>query len=102
MVKGCSFLIVGFLLLLFIPICIGIGGGIFGLIVGLIGGAIGLVFGIIGAVIGAIAAVFKGIFHLFFGWGHHDFHPWHFHSSGFLFLALIVLIFVIATRNNKK
>lgn len=100
MVKGCSFIIVGFLLLISVPIVIGIGGGIFGLIVGLIGGAIGLVFGIIGAVFGAIADVFGGIMHGLFGWHHHGF-PFHWHFNGFLILAIIVLIFALSTRNKK-
>jgi hypothetical protein len=99
MVKGCSLLIVGILLLISLPICIGIGGGIFGLFMGLIGGAIGLVFGVIGAVFGFIADIFGAIFHGLFGWHHHGFHPWHF--NGFAVLAIIVLIFVLATRNKK-
>lgn len=101
MVKGCSFLIVGFLLLVSLPIVIGLGGGIFGLIFGLIGGAIGLVFGIIGAVIGVIAKVFGGIMHALFGWHDHGFHPFHWHFNGFLILAIIVLIFALSTRNKK-
>jgi len=100
MVKGCSFLVFGFLLLLALPICIGIGGGIFGMIVGLIGGAFGLIFGAIGAIIGFIAHIFSGIMHALFGWNHHGFHPWHF--NGFVFLALIVLIFVVATRKKAN
>jgi hypothetical protein len=100
MVKGCSLLIVGFLLLLSLPICIGIGGGIFGMFVGLIGGAFGLIFGVIGAIIGFIAEIFSAIMHGLFGWHHHGFHPWHF--NGFGVLAVIVLIFVLATRNKKQ
>lgn len=86
------------MLVISVPICIGIGGGIFGMIVGLIGGAIGLVFGIIGAIIGFIADIFSGILHALFGSHHHGFHPWHF--NGFALLALIILIFVIA-RGKK-
>jgi hypothetical protein len=102
MIKGCSVLVIGFFLLLSIPICIGIGGGVFGLLIGLIGGAVGVVFGIIGAVIGVIVEVFSGITHLLFGWGHHhSFHPWHWHFNGLIILSLIALIFVVATRTKK-
>ena len=100
MVKGCSFLVFGFLLLLAMPICIGIGGGIFGMIFGIIGGVFGMVFGIIGAIFGFIADIFGGIMHALFGWHHHDFHPWHFNGLGFL--AIIILICVVASRKKNN
>lgn len=98
MIKAFSILIVGFLLLLTIPICFGVGAGLIGLIFGLIGGLIGLVAGLIGAVFGGIAWIFKSIFHLFFGWGHSDFGSFHF--NGFLVAALIITLLVVATRKK--
>jgi len=93
-------LLVAFLLLLTIPLFIGLGGGLFGVAIGLIGGLIGLLFGLFGAIIGVIAWIFKSIFHLLFGWhmgfGHHH---W-FHFNGYLFAALLILIFVIALRKK--
>jgi hypothetical protein len=100
MIKAFSFLIIGFMALLFIPLCIGLAGGLFGLVFGLIGGAIGLVAGLFGAVIGVIAWIFKGIFHLLFGWHWGlGFHP--FHWSGFWIIALIIIIFAVSVRGKK-
>jgi hypothetical protein len=101
MVKAFSFLVVAFILLLTLPLAIGLGGGLFGLAIGLIGGLIGLLFGIFGAIIGAIAWIFKTIFHLLFGWhmglGHHH---W-FHFNGYIFTAIIILIFAVALNRKK-
>ena len=101
MVKAFSFLLVGFILLLTLPLMIGLGAGFFGLALGLIGGLFGLLFGLFGAVVGAIAWVFKSIFHLLFGWhlgfGHHH---W-FHFNGYLVAAIIILIFAVAHRRKK-
>lgn len=100
MVKAFSFLLIGFFLILTIPLVIGLGAGFFELAIGLIGGLFGLLFGLLGAIVGAIAWVFKSIFHLLFGWhvgfGHHH---W-FHPNGYIFAAIIILI--LAVLLNKK
>ena len=101
MIKAFSFLIIGFLALLLIPICIGLAGGLFGLFFGLIGGAIGLVAGLFGAVIGVIAWIFKGIFHLLFGWHWGlGFHPW-VHWNGFWVILLIIVILAVSSQRRK-
>src|SRR6266850_6579158 len=101
MVKGCSFLLVGLLLLVSIPLCIGIAGGIFGLIFGIIGGIFGLIFGLMGGIFKAIAWAFGSMMHLIFGW-HSDFgfHPWHWHFNGYFFAALIILIIALSQRKK--
>jgi hypothetical protein len=100
MVKAFSMLLVAFLLLLTIPLFIGLGGGLFGVAFGLIGGLIGLLFGLFGAIIGVIAWIFKSIFHLLFGW-HMGFGHYHwFHFNGYLFVALLILIFALALRKK--
>ncbi len=100
MIKAFSLLIIGFIALLAIPICIGLAGGLFGLVFGLIGGVIGLIAGLFGAVIGGIAWIFRSIFHVFFGWGfgHHE--HW-FHFNGYLFAALLILILAVALKRKK-
>ena len=100
MIKAFTFLVIGFMLLLTVTIFIGIAGGVFGLIVGLIGGAVGLFFGLIGAIFGCIAGVFKAIFHVLFGWNS-DFGFHHWHMNGYIFAALLVLIFVVASQKKK-
>ena len=101
MIKALSILVVAFFMLLAIPLLIGLGGGLFGLAIGLIGGLFGLIFGIFGAVVGVIAWIFKSIFHVFFGWhsgfGHHH---W-FHFNGYLFAAILILIFVVVLNKKK-
>ncbi len=101
MVKAFSILMVAFFMLLAIPLMIGLGGGLFGLAIGLVGGLFGLLFGLFGAIIGVIAWIFKTIFHILFGWhmgfGHHH---W-FHFNGYVFAAVIVLVFVIALKRKK-
>ena len=101
MIKAFSFLFIGFLLLLAVPLCIGIAGGVFGLVFGVIGGIIGLVFGFIGLIFKSIAWVFSSIMHMLFGW-HSDFgcHPGHWHFNGYVLAALIVLIFAISQRKK--
>jgi len=101
MIKAFSFLFIGFLLLLAVPLCIGIAGGVFGLIVGIIGGVIGLIFGAIGIVIKSIAWVFSSIMHMLFGW-HSDwgFHPWHFHFNIYAVAVIVILIFAISQRKK--
>jgi hypothetical protein len=99
MVRSFSILLIAFALLLTMPLWLGIGGGLIGLTFGLVGGIIGIIFGLFGAIIGAIAWVFKTIFHLLFGWGfgfHHGFH-W----NGYAWLALLVLILVVASRRKN-
>ncbi len=101
MIKGCLFLFAGVLALLAIPICLGLAGGLFGLVFGLIGGAIGLVAGLFGAVIGAIAWIVKGIFHLLFGWHWgFGFHPWG-HGGGFWVVLLILVILAVSIQRKK-
>lgn len=103
MIKAFSFLFIGFLLLLAVPLCIGVAGGVFGLIVGIIGGVIGLIFGVIGIVIKSIAWVFSSIMHVLFGWHWHSdfgFHPWHWHFNGYALAALVILIIAISQRKK--
>jgi hypothetical protein len=101
MVKAFSFLLVGFFLLLTLPLMIGLGAGFFGVVIGLIGGLFGLFFGLFGAILGAIAWIFKSVFHLLFGWhlgfGHHH---W-FHFNGYVFAAIVILILAIALKRKK-
>lgn len=100
MVKAFSFFVIAFALLLAIPICLGVAGGIFGLAVGLLGGIVGVFFGLIGAVIGCIAWIIKGFFHLLFGWHFSvGFHPFHF--NGYAVAAIIILLFVVASKRRK-
>jgi len=101
MVKAFSFLLVGFFLILTIPLIIGLGAGFFGLAIGLIGGLFGILFGLLGAIIGAIAWVFKSMFHLLFGWHlgfghHHGFHP-----NGYILAAIIILILAVVLNKKK-
>lgn len=100
MAKGCLFLMLGIIALITVPVCIGIAGGLFGLMAGLIGAIFGLVFGILGGIFRFIGWIFKGIFHLLFGW-HSDygFHHWHFNI--FAFAILIVLIIAFASRRKN-
>lgn len=101
MVRSLSVVLIAFLVLLTLPLCLGLGGGLIGLTFGLIGGLIGVIFGLFGAIIGGIAAVVKGIFHLLFGW-HAGFGFHHgFHFNGYFFVALLILIFVIATKRKN-
>ena|SRR5882724_7225866 len=102
MIKVFGILIVGFMLLVSIPIFFGLAGGFLGLFFGLIGVIFGLICAVVGGVIGFIAAIFKGIAHLLFGW-HSDFgfHPWHWHLNGFTFAAILLLIFVIVSQKKK-
>lgn len=98
MIKAFSLLIIGFILLMAIPICIGIAGGFFGLIMGLIGGIIGFVFATIGALFSGIAWIFSGLFHLLFGWtGHHH----GFHFNGYLIAAIIIAVIALSTHKKK-
>lgn len=99
MIKAFSLLLIAFMALLAIPICIGLAGGMFGLIFGLIGGVIGLIAGLFGAVIGVMAWIFKSIFHLLFGWHWgFGFHP--FHWNGFWIILLIIVIVAISQRKK--
>ncbi len=101
MIKAFSFLVIGFLLLLTVPLCIGIAGGLFGLVFGVIGAVIGLFFALIGGIFKCIAWIFSSMMHLLFGW-HSDFgfHPWHWHFNGYVLAALIVLIIAISQRKK--
>jgi len=99
MIKGCAFLVVGFMCLLMVPICIGIGGGLIGLIFGLIGGLFGVIAGIFGAIFGMIGWIIKSFFHLLFGWNcDWGLHP--FHVNGFFTAAILVLIIVLLIRRK--
>jgi hypothetical protein len=101
MIKAFSFLFIGFFLLLAVPLCIGVAGGVFGLVVAVIGGIIGLFFGLIGFIFKSIAWIFSSIMHVLFGW-HSDFgfHPWHWHFNGYLLAALVILIIAISQRTK--
>ncbi|GHN00116.1 hypothetical protein WSM22_16050 [Cytophagales bacterium WSM2-2] len=102
MIKAFAILVACLMCLVALPVFFGLAGGLFGLIIGIIGGVVGLICGIVGGIVGVIAGIFKGIIHALFGW-HSDFgyHHSHWHFNGYIFAALIVLIFALATRKNK-
>jgi hypothetical protein len=100
MVRSISIVLVAFVLLLTLPLCLGIGGGLIGLTFGLLGGIIGILFGLFGVILGGIAWIFKAVFHLLFGWHlGHGFHSFHF--NGYVFIAIVLLILLIASKNRK-
>ncbi len=100
MVKAFSFLLIGFFLILTIPLVIGLGAGFFGLAIGLIGGLIGHHFGLLRSIVGAIASDFKSIYNLLYGWHVGLCHHHCFNHNGYIFAAIIILI--LAVLLNKK
>lgn len=102
MVKGCAFLFMGLMLIMALPVCLGLAGGLFGMIIGLVGGLFGIIAGIFGAVIGIVGAIIKGFFHLLFGWGV-DYDGMTCSGGSGLWVVVIVLVVVtLAFRQKGK
>lgn len=91
MTKGLVIVFALFAAIIFIPIVIGITGGIIGGIFGIIAGVFGGIIGLIGGLFGMIGGLLKGIFHLPFTLFH-----WNFCST-----LLITLILFIAIKSRK-
>jgi hypothetical protein len=89
--KTLATIVIIFACIIFIPLTIGIIGGVFGLIVGIFGGIIGLIGGLIGGIFGLIGSIFKGIFY----WPFAIFH-WNFFS-----VVLIVLVLALAIKSRR-
>lgn len=100
MARSLSIVLVAFVLLLTLPLCLGIGGGLLGLTFGLLGGLIAIIFELFGVILGGIGWIFKIIFNLLFGW-HWGFglHPFDF--NGYVLVALLILILVVASKGKK-
>jgi hypothetical protein len=87
-----------FIGILLIPVCIGIIGGVFGVI----GSVLGAVFGIIGGMLSAIFGVIGGIFGwIFYGdndreWTNHFFH-WDFFT-----VFAVALVIILITRRKPS
>lgn len=99
MAKGCSTVLLIFLLVITLPVWIGIAGGLIGVVAGIAGTMLGVVLGIFGAIGGIIGSLFGAIgkiVGLTFGGA---FHP--IISIKPFFILVIILVVLISLSRNK-
>ena len=89
--KTLATIVIVFACIFFIPVAIGIGGALFGIIAGIFGGIVGLIGGIFGGIFGLIGGLFNWVFHWPFGFFH----------LNFCTMLLIVLVIVLAVKSRK-
>ncbi|MBS1557868.1 MAG: hypothetical protein JST69_03995 [Bacteroidetes bacterium] len=100
MIKGCAFVLVGLMLLMAVPVCMGLAGGLLGMVAGIIGGIFGMLAGLLGALFGIIGALLKGFFHLIFGWSWAD--AFSGSSDNHFWVVLIIVVVVAFAFKNKN
>jgi hypothetical protein len=95
--SASSTVLVIIILVLTFPLWLGLGGALIGVVAGLFGAMIGVVAALFGGIIALIALPFK----LMFGWDDWGWHGPHFHSNGFVWLALLIFAALIINRRKK-
>ena len=80
--------------LLFMPVALGIIGGVFGAVIGALGAGFGALFGLIGGLFGAIFGLFGWIFDGWFSWGFFYCNP--------VTLFIIVIVAALIAKNQRK
>ena len=97
--KTLTLVLIVILCALFLPVAIGIIGGVVGIIGSVIGGIFGLIGGIFGGLMGIIGGFFGAVFG-FFGWLFGA--PVHWHFFGHDIFTIILVIVVIALLARSK
>lgn len=85
MAKGCTSVLLVFLMVITLPIWIGLAGGF----IGIVGGVLGAVFAVVGAVVGAACNVMSGLLQPAF-------------SLKPVTILLVILVIILLARSGKN
>jgi hypothetical protein len=89
MAKGCTSVLIVFLIVITLPVWIGIAGGLLGIVGGLFGAALGVVAAVFGAIAGVIGSIFGSLFHPVV-------------SVKPITILLIILVVILLARSGNK